>query len=281
MIELNKIYAEDCLETMARMPDNLVDLIVTSPPYSNLRNYHKFSWDFETIARELYRILKPGGVLVWVVGDKTYKGTEELTPFRHAIYFQDIVGFNTWDTMIYVRQSPFPANVRYNQNFEFMFVFSKGKPKTFNPLKEPKSDKEIEKIKKQRINVSTKSYRNKDGSITKAASDDRIVKRLENSKNNLEKTRSNVWYIPAGYRISAKQVIAHKHPAIFPEQLVNDHILSWSDEKDLVYDCFAGSGTTGIVAKRLNRNFILSEISSEYCDLIKERFMLEFGEMEL
>lgn len=278
MIEINKVYTEDCLETMSRMPDNFIDLVVTSPPYSNLRDYTTFFWDFESIAKELYRILKPGGTLVWVVGDKTSKGTEELTPFRHAIYFQDIVGFNTWDTMIYVRQSPFPANVRYNQNFEFMFVFSKGKPKTFNPLKEPKTEKEIEKIKNKTINVSAKSYRNKDGSITKAASDERILKRLENSKNNLEKTRSNVWYIPAGYRISAKQVIAHKHPAIFPEQLVNDHILSWSDEKNLVYDCFAGSGTTGIVAKRLNRNFILSEISSEYCDIIKERFNLEFGE---
>ena len=257
MIELNKVYAENCLQTTARMPDNLVDLIVTSPPYSNLRNYHKFSWDFETIARELYRILKPGGVLVWVVGDKTYKGTEELTPFRHAIYFQDIVGFNTWDTMIYVRQSPFPANVRYNQNFEFMFVFSKGTPKTFNPIMDRKNKWGGQKT------FGKSSFRDKDGSLKVSG---------QREVNKIGK-RSNIWRYANGFGFGQSDEIAYQHPATYPEALAKDHILSWSNEGDTVLDCFTGSGTTLKMAKMLNRHYLGIEISPEYVTLAEKRLL--------
>ena len=151
MIELNRIYNEDCLEGMKRIPDGFVDLTVTSPPYDNLRTYNGNieQWSFEKfqgIAKELYRVTKQGGVVVWVVGDKTVNGSEELIPYKQCLYFQSI-GFNVWGTMIYQKEfCPFPANVRYNQQFEFMFVFSKGKVKTFNPIKESKSKKEVEKI---------------------------------------------------------------------------------------------------------------------------------------
>jgi site-specific DNA-methyltransferase (adenine-specific) len=152
-----------------------------------------------------------------------------------------------------------------------MFVFSKGIPKTFNPIKELKSEKEIEKIRNKRINVESKSFRNKDGSTVRADSDARMLNRLINSACDIEKTRGNVWVYPSGYMVSSKDKIAFKHPAIFPEQLANDHIISWSNEGDLVYDPFMGSGTTAKMAKINKRNYIGSEISKEYCDIAEKR----------
>lgn len=272
MLELNKIYCMDNVEGMKQIGDECIDLTITSHPYSDLRNYKKYDWNFESVANELFRITKDGGILVWVVGDKTSRGTEELTPFRQAIYFQDVVGFNTWDTMIYQKEfCPFPANVRYNQQFEFMFVFSKGKAKTFNPLKESKSQKEVDKILKGQINVGSKSYRNKEGKTARADSDDRMLKRLEKSVTCTEKTMGNVWKINAGYMVSSKDKIAFEHPATFPEELAEKHILSWSNEGDLIFDPFMGSGTTAKMAKLNNRNYVGFEISQEYCDIAEQR----------
>src|SRR5690554_5399491 len=134
MLELNKIYNMDCLEGMKDIPDNTIDLTVTSPPYDNLRTYNGYSFDFEGIAKELYRVTKDGGVVVWVVGDATIKGSETGTSFRQALFFKEI-GFNLHDTMIYAKNSYMPlTHRRYEQAFEYMFIFSKGKPKTFNPI---------------------------------------------------------------------------------------------------------------------------------------------------
>ena len=137
MIELNKIYNEDCLEGMRGIPDGSVDLTVTAPPYDNLRTYNGFAWDFEGVAKELFRVTKHGGVVVWVVGDQTIKGNETGTLFRQALFFKDC-GFNLHDTMIWKKTNPIPlTHNRFEQSFEYMFVFSKGSPKTFNPIKIP------------------------------------------------------------------------------------------------------------------------------------------------
>jgi site-specific DNA-methyltransferase (adenine-specific) len=272
MLDINKIYCVDNVLGMSQIDNESIDLTVTSPPYSDLRDYEKYSWDFENVAKEIYRITKDGGILVWVVGDKTSKGTEELTPFRQAIYFQDVVGFNIWDTMIYQKEfCPFPANVRYNQQFEFMFVFSKGKAKTFNPIKERKSEKEIKKILNGSLNVASKTYRDKNGKTKRGDSDERMLKRLEKSSLSITKNKGNVWKINAGYMVGSKDKIAFEHPATFPESLANDHILSWSNEGDLVLDPFMGSGTTAKMSKLNNRNYIGFEISQEYVDIANER----------
>lgn len=269
-MEINKIYNENCLDTMAKMPDGFIDLTVTSPPYSDLRNYKGYEFKYKPVAKELYRVTKSGGVVVWVVGDKTKNGTEELEPFLQALYFKEI-GFCV-ETMIYAKPScPYPANVRYNQQFEFMFVFSKGKPKTFNPIKELKAQKEIERIRKKQINYKNKSFRQKDGSMLQAYSDERMLDRLKKSSCNIEKTRGNVWVYPSGYMVSSKDKISFEHPATFPEDLAKDHIISWSNEGDLVYDPFMGSGTTAKMAILNNRNYIGSEISKEYCEIADKR----------
>ena len=247
-MDLNTIYNENCLDTMKRMPDNFIDLTVTSPPYDNLRTYKGFVFPFEEIARQLYRVTKVGGVIVWVVGDATIKGSETGTSFRQALFFMDC-GFRLHDTMIYHKSTPPLTHNRYEQHFEYMFVFSKGKPNVFNPILENKIYR--------RINV-TSFGREKDGSFD-------IGSRSESTT----KIKSNVWKVFAGGGASDR--IASKHPAIFPEQLANDHIISWSNEGNLVFDPFMGSGTTAKMAILNKRNYIGSEISAEYCEIIQKR----------
>jgi DNA modification methylase len=254
MIEINTIYNENCLDTMARMPNNYIDLTVTSPPYDNLRDYNGYSFDFESIAKELFRVTKEGGVVVWIVGDATIKGSETGTSFKQALYFKE-KGFNLHDTMIYAKNSYMPlTHNRYEQQFEYMFVWSKGKPNTFNPIKIPS------------LTAGTK--RNRGGSkaneVTYAER-----KRQEKTTVNSEKQKPNIWFYDVGKNDKTK------HNAPFPEQLANDHIISWTNEKELVYDCFMGSGTTAKMALKNNRDFIGSEISKEYCNISEKRIKNE------
>ena len=250
---VNKIHNIDCVEGMKMLPDNCIDLTVTSPPYDNLRTYKGFEWDFEAVARELYRVTKQGGVVVWVVGDSTIKGSETLTSFKQALFFKDL-GFNVHDTMIYQKNSyPFPPSNRYYQQFEYMFVLSKGKPKTTNLLKQNT------KWRKKTSQVAT--CRNADGSTSA----------MKYEKGKEDRILDNVWLINTGYMRTTKDKFAYKHPAMFPEELCERHILSWSNEGDIVLDPFTGSGTTAKMALLNNRNFIGFEISNEYCDIARER----------
>ena len=247
-MEVNKIYNESCLDTMARMPDNFIDLTVTSPPYDNLRTYNGYSFDFEAVAKELFRVTKHGGVVVWVVGDATIKGSETGTSFRQALFFKEI-GFNLHDTMIWQKESfsnPFPN--RYHQVFEYMFIFSKGKLSTFNPIMDRKN--------KHGGEIVGSTVRESDGTLS--ARSKKLI--TEYGK------RFNVWQ-----QTVQKQRGENVHPAPFPEQLANDHIISWSNEGDLVYDPFMGSGTTAKMAIINKRNWIGSEISEEYCKIIERR----------
>lgn len=250
MIELNKIYCESNLDTMAKMPNNFIDLTVTSPPYDNLRTYNGYTFPFEEIAKELFRITKQGGVVVWVVGDAVIDGSETGTSFRQALYFKEI-GFNLHDTMIYQKNSyPFPPSNRYFNVFEYMFILSKGIPKTTNLKTVPTIHK-----------VRAKTTRQQDGSLEKM--------KYETGKDT--RIKENVWIYECGSSKSTTDTIAFKHPAIFPEKLAEDHIVSWSNEGDLVYDCFGGSGTVAKMAHKWKRNWILSEISQEYVKIAEQR----------
>ena len=256
---INKIHNENCLNTMARMQKNFIDLTVTSPPYDNLRTYKGYSFEFENIAQELYRITKKGGVVVWIVGDSTIKGSETGTSFKQALYFKDC-GFKLHDTIIYQKHtSSFPAKRngnRYTQIFEYMFVFCKDKIKTANLIcdKKNKTAGELSRYGKY-------SYYNKEG--------EKIQQENKNKITPKYSPRNNIWKYKVGYdKIKG-------HPAIFPEQLVNDHIVSWTNERELVYDCFMGSGTTAKMALKNNRDFIGSEISKEYCKIAEQRIKNE------
>jgi DNA modification methylase len=233
---------------MRRMGDNFIDLTVTSPPYDNLRTYNGYVFGFESIAKELYRVTKEGGVVVWIVGDETIKGSETGTSFKQALYFKEC-GFNLHDTMIW-NKGGFTAvgalKTRYAQVYEYMFVLSKGKIKTFNPLKDRKN-----KITKGSF---SKNKRLPDGTIRKS-------KKSGNRKEFGQ--RFNIWELFPTDR--------SEHPAIFPETLASDHIISWSNENDIIYDPFMGSGTTAKMAKVNNRKWVGSEISYEYCQIAENR----------
>lgn len=254
---MGQIINGDCVAEMKRLKSNLIDLTVTSPPYDNLRHYeggikdkafNGYSFDFENVARELYRVTKPGGVVVWVVGDATVKGSETGTSFRQALFFKEI-GFNLHDTMIYQKDNcPFPSSNRYYANFEFMFVFSKGAPKTFNPI--------ADRVNKSFGRKISGTNRMKDGT----------TKPIKNKGQQIKETgvRFNCWLISEGAR-------QKDHPAVFPEALARDHILSWSNPGDMVFDPFAGSGTTLLAAKQTGRKCLGVELASKYCEMIVKR----------
>ena len=247
-----KLYNNDCLEVMRSINDDFIDLTVTSPPDDNLRNYNGniSQWSFEKfqeIAKELYRITKEGGVVVWVVGDATVNGSETGTSFRQALYFMDC-GFNLHDTMIYEKtQACFDSNLCYLQSFEYMFVFSKGKPKTINFIRDRKNVR-------SGIESMCVSGLSKDGKKS-----DRHYKEMKEYGK-----RKNIWCYGVGGGKTG-------HPAVFPEQLANDHIISWSNEGDTVLDCFMGSGTTGKMAVLNNRHFIGIELDEGYFNIAKKR----------
>ena len=255
---LNKVICGDCLEVMKDIPDNSIDMVLTSPPYDNLRTYNgSLDWGehiWKPVIKELFRIVKDGGVVVWVVGDATINGSETGTSFKQALYFKEI-GFNLHDTMIYAKNNPMPIqHNRYQPCFEYMFVFSKGKPKSFNKLTEPCKNA-------GKKNLGT--YRNINGKMKHKSGHGKPVKDT--------KIKGNIWFYDVGYYKTTKDECAYKHPAMFPEQLAEDHILSWSNEGDIILDPMAGSGTTLKMAKKNNRNYIGIEIDPEYIKIIKAR----------
>ena len=253
-LEIDTIYNMDCVEGMKKLPDNCIDLVVTSPPYDDLRDYKGFHFDFENIAKEMYRVMKPTGVVVWVVGDKIKDGDRSLTSFKQALFFQE-VGFKVHDIMIYKKKNtPFMRTNAYTNCYEFMIVLSKKKVAKFHPIK-------------------TKTVRNGfEGLVCNKKADG--VNNKVIGKLNEEKALTNIWEYAVGLGGSTKDKIAFKHPAIFPEKLASDHIISWSDEEDIVMDPFMGSGTTAKMAKVNNRHFIGFEISEEYTQVANERLKL-------
>ena len=253
-MEINKIYNENNLDTMAKMPDNFIDLTVTSPPYDGLRKYNGYVFDFKNTAKELYRVTKDGGVVVWIVADGTENGSRTGTSFKQALYFIEC-GFNLHQRLFYEKSGPPPDNTRYEETIEEMFVFSKGKPKTINLIKDKKNNWS------GTTTFGTKTTREKDGTLTKKKSN--II--AEYGK------RTSVWRYDTGKNYTTKDEIAFEHPAIFPEKLAADHIYTWSDGNDLIYDPFMGSGTTAKMAFIHKRNYIGSELSKQYTDLANKR----------
>lgn len=240
----------NCVDVMRSWSPGIIRLTVTSPPYDKLRDYQGYEFPFEDIADQLYRVTAPGGVVVWVVGDRIKHG-RSLTSFRQAIYFQDI-GFSAHDIMIYQKKNtPFTRSNAYTNAYEMMFVMTKGKPVTFNPLKVPTQRHGMEMLPHNKL---------PDG-INK--------KKLGELKK--EKTRTNIWAYAVGLGGTTSDRIAFQHPAVFPEKLAEDHIKSWSNPGDMVFDPMCGSGTTGKMALLNKREFIGIDISPEYIEIARQR----------
>lgn len=246
----------DCLELMKDIPSESIDLIVTSPPYDNIRNYdNSLNWDFDifkNVADNIYRVLKKGGCIIWVVADKTERGSESCTSFKQALYFKEKLGLNLHDTMIYKKLNYVPlTHNRYEQEFEYMFCFSKGKPKTFNPIKIPC------KYAGTQTWGNTKYYKTSSDKLTN------MGKLIVHDT----KIKGNIFEYITGSTKTGKI----KHPAMFPLDLATDQVESWSNESDTVLDPFMGSGTTGVACVNTGRNFIGMEINKNYFNIAKER----------
>lgn len=265
MIETNMIYNEDCLITMSRMEDGFCDLILTSPPYDNMRRYggdktyHQrlqpgMSFDFESIAKEMTRVLKPGGVIMWNVQDQTINKSRTGNSMRQALYFMDECGLNFWDHLIWYKTgTPFPSPYRYRNVWENMFIFSKGKPNTFNPiLKKNKTAGQVRNSRK---------FRNHQGDFVEA---------FQNVPIREYGFDDNVWHIANGANKSYKNDLSVNHPAVMTDEIARRHIQSWTNENMIVYDPFLGAATTTRIAKEINRQWIGSEIHTPYFDLAKQ-----------
>lgn len=247
------IFNSDCLEWMRSQESSVLDLTVTSPPYDNIRDYQGYSFDFEPVARELFRLTKNGGVVAWNVSDATVGGSETGTSMRQALHFMSC-GFRLHDTMIYLKKNPMPAAVnskRYHQSWEYIFILSKDAPKAFNP--------KMVKAKFGHLGANMK-HRGKDGSMNYK----------KTKRNEFTKVR-NVFEYSVGGGHSTRDKIAHGHPAIMPESLADDMITTWSNPGDMVFDPFMGSGTTIKMARIRDRRAVGTEISEQYCALAKHR----------
>lgn len=254
---LDTVYQMDALELLKALPSDCVDAVITSPPYDNLRTYNGFTWDFESIARETYRVIKPGGVVVWVVGDATINGSETLTSMRQAIYFVDTCGFRMHDTMVWHKDgSPSPQTNRYLQTWEYMFVLTKDAPKSHE-------------LARQKV----KSFAGKSATFQHGG---KKLSGFNYANSDGTRVMDNVWYVPSGYMKTTADLEAYEHPAMFPETLAERHILTWTNPGDLVLDYFGGSGTTAKMARKNGRRFLTCDISAEYCDLMRRRLALPY-----
>lgn len=253
MIHLNKIYNEDCLITLGNLDTSSIDMVLTSPPYGELRDYNGYVFNFEETAKGLWKVIRPGGVVIWVVGDQTKKGTESGESFRQALYFKEL-GFRLHDTMLYHKLNYVPlTHKRYEQCFEYMFCFSKGKPNTFNPIK---------------ITCKNAGKKEKYGQERRQNFGKNHSMRLYEETKHIETKETKIAPNLFSYTLGKEKT---GHPASFPEQLAKDQIQTWSNVGDIVLDPFIGSGTVAKVCIELGRNWIGSEISPEYCESANKR----------
>jgi len=254
---INNIIEGNCVEVMRNFDNDIIDLTITSPPYDDLRNYNGYVFPFEQIVQELFRITKPGGVVVWVVADATVDANETGTSFKQALFFKE-TGFNLHDTMIFKKRNPIPQiyRKRYNNEFEYMFVFSKGVVKTHNPIMIDCLHAGLE------LNGTTYKNYSKNEQIR-----EKLAKPVKDKK-----IKGNVWEYVVGKKQEDQE--AKEHPAPFPCELVRDHIISWTNENDIVFDPMSGSGTTPRVACELNRRYIGIDISHKYCKIARNRIQL-------
>ena len=266
---IDKIICGDCLDIMKQMPAGCVDLVVTSPPYDNLRGYHGYLLNIPAMITELWRIIKPGGVIVWIVADATVDGSETGASFRQALTFMD-AGFRLHDTMIWNKNSSrYPSACRYYSSFEYMFVFSKGQPKAIHLIADSPNITAEQRLARRR------AVRLHDGSMHPNSA----WRRDRHRKCNAYGVRRNIWTCPPS--TSQRDKLALRHPASFPDKLCGDHIYTWSNKGDIVFDPMCGSGTTCKMAEHLERRWIGIDISEEYCAIARERIRTEQAQLKL
>ena len=264
-LSLNETHLMNCIDGMQLMDAESVDLVVTSPPYDDLRTYNDSSkWDhevFKSVADNLARVLKTGGVIMWNVNDATVKGSETGSSFRQCLYFMDRCGLRLHDTMIYEKTGTAfasgPKSVRYTQIFEYCFILSKGKPKTINLIQDKKN------AWAGYTSFGNAKTRKQDGTMHDPGKKSKVIREYG--------VRTNIWKIKNSGGFGQSSKASYKHPATMPEELARGHVLTWSDKNDLILDPFMGAGTTAQVCLEENRNFIGFEIDETYHQMCVDR----------
>ena len=249
----------DCVEGIKKLPDESIDLMITSPPYDGIRKYNGFNYDLHATGKEIYRVLKDGGIAVMVIQDQTKNFGKTLTSFKMIIDWCDNIGFKLFETVIYKKHGGEGAwwTKRFRVDHEYMPIFLKGeRPQYFN---------------KEHLKIPSKH-----GGKTMTGCATRLTngKTLKSKKVtiNLMKCRGTLWnYTTCGDGSRLK----HQHPATFPNKIPFDFIECFCPKKGVVIDPFIGSGTTALAAIELERNYIGFDISKEYCDLAKKRIKEE------
>lgn len=259
---LNQVLHCDCVLGMRALPDACIPLTVTSPPYDKLRMYdgHALPFElFQLVACELYRVTMPRGVIVWVVQDGTDKnGSETGTSFRQREFFKNL-GMSAHATMIMkVNACRFPNNRRYCQQFHYAFVLSKGKPRVINVLRDSANQHPGDVVKH--------SHRSKDGKL--------VTCLMPHKRLAAYGYRGNVWDYKVGNGQTTKDRFAFNQTALMPELMAEDHILSWSNPGDLVFDPMCGAATTCKMALLNHRKFLGMEIHQTYWEIACKRMEL-------
>jgi len=258
----NKIYQGDSLQLLKDMPDNSVDLIITSPPYADLKTYIDFKgiladdyvdW-FLPYCNEICRVMKPTGSFILNINDKVEK------KFRHPYVFDLIselhkqTDLKLFERLFWNKMKSLPNRYRFGDRVEYLFWFAKDKDFYFNidEMRTEYSEKSIKRMKKP-----LKKRYARDGECTEYKS------WAPNPKGALPNTLINI--------SSETKKIADSHVAVYPVELVKYFINGSTKEGDVVLDPFMGTGTTAIAAKELNRNYIGFELQPDYITIAEKR----------
>lgn len=261
----DEILVGDAVETLSELEDESIHLTVFSPPYDDIRDYNKkWNLDYEALGSELNRVTVDGGVCAVVIGDGTKNFAKSLTTFRWAINWCDNCDWKLFECCIYKRHGNPGAwwTKRFRVDHEYILIFFKGKkPRFFN--KEP--------LKVDSIHAGKRF-----------SGTDRLTnggfKRIEPKPVNKRKCRGTIWNYSTSNTEGNK--IKLKHPATYPDQLASDLIKCFSDKGDIVLDPMSGSGTTCVMANKLNRRYLGIEINPEYRDIAVNRLELETSALE-
>ncbi len=262
----NRIINADCIKATARLPANSIDLVMFSPPYDGIRDYKKgWIFDFPALGKNLYRLVKDGGVCAVVINDGTQDFAKSLTSFRLVLNWCDTAGWRLFETCIYQRDGNPGAwwKRRFRVDHEYIFLFLKGKkPKTFDkePLMVPS---------KHAGRIYSGTDRLTSGKFKKI--DHKPVKRM--------KCRGTVWKYPTSNTEGNRTKL--QHPATYPDPLAQDIIQCFSEPGDTVLDPMCGSGTTCVMAMKMKRQYMGIDINEEYCQIARKRLWQEAPSAEL